>query len=222
MRIILLGAPGAGKGTQAKIIEQKYNIAHISTGDMIRETIKSGTEIGKELKKILDAGQLVSDEFIIEIVKDRISKDDCKNGFLLDGVPRTIIQAEQLDKLGVDIDYILEVDVADELLIERITGRRVHPASGRTYHIKFNPPKVADIDDVTGEPLIARTDDNEATVKERLSVYHDQTAKLIDFYRNFSSENTKTPKYIKINGNQAVESVSQDIFDKLKNNTEKC
>ncbi|AIT08580.1 adenylate kinase [Candidatus Francisella endociliophora] len=216
MRIILLGAPGAGKGTQAKIIEQKYNIAHISTGDMIRETIKSGSEIGKELKKVLDAGQLVSDEFIIEIVKDRISKDDCKNGFLLDGVPRTIVQAEQLDKLGVDIDYIVEVDVADNLLIERITGRRVHPASGRTYHTKFNPPKVVDTDDVTGEPLITRTDDNEDTVKERLSVYHQQTSKLVDFYRNFSSKNTKTPKYIKVNGDQAVEKVSQDIFDEFK------
>ncbi|API86857.1 adenylate kinase [Francisella uliginis] len=215
MRIILLGAPGAGKGTQAKIIEQKYNIAHISTGDMIRETIKSGSEIGNELKKVLDAGQLVSDEFIIEIVKDRISKDDCKNGFLLDGVPRTIAQAEQLDKLGINIDYIVEVDVANELLIERITGRRVHPASGRTYHIKFNPPKVADKDDVTGEALITRTDDNEDTVRERLSVYHQQTAKLVDFYRNFSSNNTKTPKYIKVNGDQAVEKVSQDIFNNI-------
>ncbi|MED7819105.1 MULTISPECIES: adenylate kinase [unclassified Francisella] len=215
MRIILLGAPGAGKGTQAKIIEQKYNIAHISTGDMIRETIKSGSQIGNELKKVLDAGQLVSDEFIIEIVKDRISKDDCKNGFLLDGVPRTIAQAEQLDKLGINIDYIVEVDVANELLIERITGRRVHPASGRTYHTKFNPPKVADKDDITGEALITRTDDNEDTVRERLSVYHQQTAKLIDFYRNFSSNNTKTPKYIKVNGDQAVEKVSQDIFNNI-------
>ncbi|MBK2258498.1 adenylate kinase [Francisella philomiragia] len=216
MRIILLGAPGAGKGTQAKIIEDKYNIAHISTGDMIRETIKSGSEIGKELKKVLDAGQLVSDEFIIKIVKDRISKDDCKNGFLLDGVPRTIIQAEELDKLGVNIDYIVEVDVKDNLLIERITGRRVHPASGRTYHTKFNPPKVEDKDDITGEDLITRTDDNEDTVRERLSIYHAQTSKLIDFYRNFSSTNTKTPKYIKIDGDQAVDKVSQDIFNQLK------
>ncbi|MBK2111531.1 adenylate kinase [Francisella tularensis subsp. novicida FSC159] len=216
MRIILLGAPGAGKGTQAKIIEQKYNIAHISTGDMIRETIKSGSALGQELKKVLDAGELVSDEFIIKIVKDRISKNDCNNGFLLDGVPRTIPQAQELDKLGVNIDYIVEVDVADNLLIERITGRRIHPASGRTYHTKFNPPKVADKDDVTGEPLITRTDDNEDTVKQRLSVYHAQTAKLIDFYRNFSSTNTKIPKYIKIKGDQAVEKVSQDIFDQLK------
>ena len=213
MRIILLGAPGAGKGTQAKIIEQKFNIAHISTGDMIRETIKSGSELGGELKQILDAGQLVSDEFIIKIVKDRISKDDCKNGFMLDGVPRTIVQAEQLDALGVNIDYIVEVDIPDELLIERITGRRVHPASGRTYHVKFSPPKKDGVDDVTGEELILRTDDNEDTVKERLSVYHAQTSPLINFYRDFKCTNTKAPKYIKVNGNQAVEKVTNNIFD---------
>ena len=211
MNIIILGAPGAGKGTQAKLIQEKYNIAHISTGDMIRETIKSGSEIGKQLKEILDAGQLVSDEFIIEIVKDRISKSDCENGFLLDGVPRTIVQAEQLDKLGVNIDYILEINIADNLLVERITGRRIHPSSGRAYHIKFNPPKVENKDDITGEDLITRSDDNEDTVKERLSVYHKQTAKLINFYKNFSSTNTKTPKYIKVAGNQTVEKVFQDI-----------
>lgn len=216
MHVILLGAPGAGKGTQAKIIEEKYNIVHISTGDMIRGTIKSGSKLGQELKKVLDAGELVSDEFIIKIVKDRISKSDCNNGFLLDGVPRTITQAQELDKLGVNIDYIVEVDVADSLLVERITGRRVHQESGRTYHPKFNPPKVAYKDDLTGEPLIIRTDDNEDAAQQRLFVYHAQTAKLIDFYRNFSSTNTKTPKYIKINGDQAVEKVSQDIFDQLK------
>jgi len=213
MRIILLGAPGAGKGTQAKIIEQKLNIAHISTGDMIRETIKSGDALGEELKQILDAGQLVSDEFIIKIVKDRISKDDCKNGFMLDGVPRTIVQAENLDELGINIDFIVEVDIADELLIERITGRRVHPASGRTYHVKFSPPKKEGVDDITGEELILRTDDNENTVKERLSVYHAQTSPLINFYRDFKCTNTKAPKYIKVNGNQAVEKVANDIFD---------
>ena len=217
MRIILLGAPGAGKGTQAKIIKQKFDIAHISTGDMIRETIKSGSELGAELKQVLDAGQLVSDEFIIKIVKNRITKDDCKNGFMLDGVPRTIIQAEQLDSLDVNIDYIIEVDIPDELLIERITGRRVHPASGRTYHVKFNPPKKDCVDDVTGEELILRTDDNEDTVKKRLSVYHAQTSPLIDFYRNFKCTNTKTPKYIKVNGNQTVEKVTNDIFDYIMN-----
>ncbi|AXA33988.1 adenylate kinase [Francisella adeliensis] len=215
MRIILLGAPGAGKGTQAKVIQDKFNITHISTGDMIRETIKSGSELGNELKKVLDAGQLVSDEFIIKIVKDRISKADCKNGFMLDGVPRTIVQAEKLDELGVNIDYIVEVDIADELLIERITGRRVHPASGRTYHIRFSPPKIQNKDDITGDDLITRTDDNEATVKERLSVYHQQTSPLINFYKNFNGLNTKAPKYIKVNGDQAVEKVSQDIFNKI-------
>jgi adenylate kinase len=216
MRIILLGAPGAGKGTQAKIIEQKYGIAHISTGDMIRETVKSGSEIGKQLKEVLDAGQLVSDEFIIKIVKDRVTKQDCKNGFLLDGVPRTIVQAQQLDKLGINIDYIVEINIADSLLIERITGRRIHAASGRAYHVKFNPPKTEGLDDVTGEPLITRTDDNENTVKERLAVYHQQTSKLIDFYKDFKSKNTKTPKYIVVDGNQEVEKVSLDIFNKLK------
>ena len=216
MRIILLGAPGAGKGTQAKMIEKQFNIAHISTGDMIRETIKSGSELGNELKHILDNGQLVSDEFIIKIVKDRISNDDCKNGFMLDGVPRTIVQAEKLDELGVNIDYIVEVDIPDELLIERITGRRVHPASGRTYHIKFNPPKKDGIDDVTGEELILRTGDNEDTVKERLAVYHNQTSPLINFYKDFKCANTKAPKYIKVNGNQTVEKVTHDIFDSLK------
>jgi adenylate kinase len=215
MHIILLGAPGAGKGTQAKIIQQKFNIAHISTGDMIRETIKSGSELGSELKQILDAGKLVSDQFIIKIVKDRISKDDCKNGFMLDGVPRTIVQAEQLDALGVNIDYIVEVDIPDELLIERITGRRIHPASGRTYHVKFSPPKKDGVDDITGEELILRTDDNEDTVKERLSVYHTQTSPLINFYSDFKCANTKAPKYIKVNGNQAVDKVTRDIFDKI-------
>ena len=215
MRIILLGAPGAGKGTQAKIIQQKFNITHISTGDMIRETIKSGSELGSKLKQILDAGQLVSDQFIIKIVKDRISKDDCNNGFMLDGVPRTIVQAEQLDALGVNIDYIVEVDIPDELLIERITGRRVHPASGRTYHVKFSPPKKDGVDDITGEELILRTDDNEDTVKERLSVYHTQTSPLINFYSDIKCANTKAPKYIKVNGNQAVDKVTRDIFDKI-------
>lgn len=216
MRIIILGAPGAGKGTQAKIIEERYNIAHISTGDMIRETIKSGSKIGDELKNILDSGKLVSDEFIIKIVKDRISKTDCENGFLLDGVPRTTLQAEQLDLLGIDIDYIIEVDVADNLLIERITGRRIHTSSGRSYHVKFNPPKKEGVDDVTGEELIIRSDDNIDTVEERLSVYNEQTSLVKNFYKNFKSTNTKKPEYVKVNGNQSVDKVSRDIFSKVK------
>ncbi|MFC4891458.1 adenylate kinase [Pseudofrancisella aestuarii] len=218
MRIILLGAPGAGKGTQAKIIEEKYNIPHISTGDMIRETIKSGSKLGSELKEILEKGQLVSDEFIIKIVKERIEKSDCKNGFLLDGVPRTIRQAEELNNLRVSIDFIIEIAVPDKLLIERITGRRIHPNSGRAYHIKFSPPKVEGKDDLTGEDLIIRSDDNEETVKERLEIYHKQTSKLIDFYRNFNHSEIKTPKYLKINGNQEVKEVSKEIFNKIDNN----
>lgn len=217
MKIILLGAPGAGKGTQAKIIEEKYNIPHISTGDMIRETIKSGSKLGNELKEILEKGQLVSDEFIIKIVKERIEKSDCKNGFLLDGVPRTIKQAEELNNLKVTIDFIIEVEVPDSLLIERITGRRIHPASGRAYHTKFNPPKVEGKDDVTGEDLIIRSDDNEKTVKERLEVYHKQTSKLINFYKNFNHSEIKSPKYLKINGDQDVKEVSREIFSKINN-----
>ena len=215
MKIILLGAPGAGKGTQAKVIEEKYNIPHISTGDMIRETIKSGSTLGEELKAILDKGQLVSDEFIIKIVHNRIAQSDCKNGFLLDGVPRTIVQAEELCNLNVDIDYIIEVNVVDNLLIERITGRRVHQASGRVYHVKFNPPKIDGKDDITGEDLIIRSDDNEATVKNRLDEYHSKTAQLVNFYKNFSSTNVKSPKYIKVNGDQKVEEVSQEIFSQI-------
>jgi adenylate kinase len=215
MKIILLGAPGAGKGTQAKIIEEKYNIPHISTGDMIRETIKSGSKLGEELKAILDKGQLVSDEFIIKIVHNRIAQPDCKNGFLLDGVPRTIVQAEELCNLNVEIDYIIEVNVADNLLIERITGRRIHQASGRAYHVKFNPPKIDGKDDVTGEDLIIRSDDNEATVKNRLEEYHSKTAQLVNFYRDFSSSKVKSPKYIKVNGDQKVEKVSQEIFSQI-------
>ena len=218
MKIILLGAPGAGKGTQAKIIQKKCNIAHISTGDMIRETIKSKTIIGDKLKKILDDGQLVSDEFIIEIVKDRISKDDCKNGFLLDGVPRTIKQAEELCNLGVNIDFIIEINVDDNLLVERITGRRIHQQSGRTYHIKFNPPKVEGKDDITGENLIIRSDDNIEIVKQRLDVYHKQTSQLIDFYKNFSNDKVKQPKYLKINGEQNVSDVSNEIFSQIEIN----
>ncbi|APC97517.1 adenylate kinase [Francisella frigiditurris] len=217
MKVILLGAPGAGKGTQAKIIEEKYNIPHISTGDMIRETIKSGSKLGNALKEILEKGQLVSDEFIIKIVKERIEKPDCKNGFLLDGVPRTIKQAEELNNLKVAIDFIIEVEVPDSLLIERITGRRIHPTSGRAYHIKFSPPKIEGKDDLTGEDLVIRSDDNEKTVKERLEVYHKQTSKLIDFYKNFNHSEIKSPKYLRINGDQDVKEVSKEIFTKINN-----
>lgn len=217
MNIILLGPPGAGKGTQAKKIEQAFDIPQISTGDMLRATIKSGSETGKKLKKILDAGELVSDEFIIEIVQDRIAQSDCKKGFMLDGVPRTIAQAKALKKLEINIDYIIEISLDDMLIIERMAGRRIHEPSGRTYHIHNHPPKVQGKDDITGEALIQRKDDAEKVVKERLNVYHRQTAPLIDYYQHFKDQNgtlTK-PKYLKIDGSQTVDKITQTIIGKL-------
>ena len=210
MNIILLGPPGAGKGTQAKLIEQHYNIPQISTGDMLRAAIKSGSAEGQKLKSILDAGQLVSDEFIIEILKKRIEQQDCKNGFMLDGVPRTLGQADAIAKMGIKIDYIIEIAVDDSILVERITGRRIHEPSGRTYHIKHNPPKQEGKDDVTGEDLIQRNDDNVETVTSRLAVYHQQTAQLIAYYQNQDGDNA--PLYLKINGDQAVDKVTSEII----------
>ncbi len=217
MKIILLGPPGAGKGTQAKKIEAHFNIPQISTGDMLRATIKSGSETGIKLKKILDAGELVSDDFIIEIVKERISKADCKNGFMLDGVPRTLGQAEALKKLGVEIDCIVEITLDDNIIIKRMSGRRIHEASGRTYHIENNPPKVAGKDDVTGEDLIQRKDDAEEIVKDRLNVYHKQTAPLIEYYKHFNdpSNQLKKPTYITVDGSKGVNEVTDVIISKL-------
>ena len=180
MRLIVLGAPGAGKGTQAQFIREKYGIPQISTGDMLRAAIKAGTPLGIAAKKVMDAGGLVSDEIIIGLVKDRLRQDDCRAGYLFDGFPRTLPQAEAMKAEGMGIDFVLEIDVADSEIIERMSGRRVHPASGRTYHLKFNPPKVAGKDDVTGEDLIQRDDDKEETVKKRLQVYHSQTVPLIE------------------------------------------
>lgn len=214
MNIILLGPPGAGKGTQAKLIEAHYKIPQISTGDMLRAAIKSDSPEGQKLKAILDAGQLVSDEFIIEILKKRIEQKDCNNGFMLDGVPRTLGQADAIAKMGIKIDYIIEIAVDDSILVERITGRRIHEPSGRTYHIKYNPPKVAGIDDISGEPLIQRNDDNEDTVKSRLSVYHQQTAQLISYYQQNTS--AQAPHYIKIDGSQSVDKVTSDIISAIK------
>ena len=182
MRLILLGAPGAGKGTQANLIKEHFQIPQISIGDMLRATVKAGTPLGLAAKKVMDAGELVSDDIIIGLVKDRIAQPDCKNGFLFDGFPRTIPQAEALKNSGVAIDYVLEIDVPDSNILERMSGRRVHPASGRSYHIKFNPPKVEGKDDVTGEDLIQRDDDKEETVLKRLKVYHDQTEALVGYY----------------------------------------
>ncbi|HEX5803152.1 MAG TPA: adenylate kinase [Azospira sp.] len=217
MRLILLGAPGAGKGTQAQFIREKYDIPQISTGDMLRAAVKAGTPLGLEAKKVMDAGGLVSDDIIIGLVKDRLLQDDCKSGYLFDGFPRTIPQAEAMKAAGVAIDYVLEIDVPDQDIIDRMSGRRVHVASGRTYHVKYNPPKVAGKDDVTGEDLIQRDDDQEVTVKKRLEVYHSQTKPLVDYYSKWSaSGDAKAPKCRKIAGVGSVEEIKQAAFAALK------
>lgn len=216
MRIILLGGPGAGKGTQANFIKEKYGIPQISTGDMLRAAVKAGTPLGLEAKKIMDAGGLVSDDIILGLVKDRIAESDCANGFLLDGFPRTIPQAEGLKAQGVDIDAVVEIDVDDDEIIKRMSGRRVHPASGRTYHVVFNPPKVEGKDDETGEDLIQRDDDKEETVRKRLEVYHAQTEPLVHYYSEFAASGAaNAPKYIKIPGVGTVDEIRDRIFAAL-------
>ena len=216
MRIILLGAPGAGKGTQAQYITEKYNIPQISTGDMLRAAVKAGTPLGKQAKEVMDAGQLVSDEIIIGLVKERIAEADCANGFLFDGFPRTIPQADALKDAGVKIDSVVEIDVADEEIVKRMSGRRVHPGSGRTYHIMFNQPKVEGKDDVTGEDLVQRADDNEATVRDRLKVYHDQTAPLINYYKDWAAKDAESaPVYKYIAGVGSVEDIRDAVFAEL-------
>ena len=210
MRLILLGAPGAGKGTQATFICQKYGIPQISTGDMLRAAVKAGTPLGLQAKAVMDSGALVSDDIIIGLVKERITQPDCANGFLFDGFPRTIPQADAMKAAGVKLDYVLEIDVPFDAIIERMSGRRSHPASGRTYHVKFNPPKVAGKDDVTGEDLIQRDDDKEETVKKRLEVYSAQTRPLVDYYSNWAqAEPTAAPKYRAISGTGSVEEITQ-------------
>lgn len=216
MKAILLGPPGAGKGTQAKFICEKYGIPQISTGDMLRAAVKAGTELGKKAKAVMDAGDLVSDDIIIGLVKERIAEDDCKPGFLFDGFPRTLAQAEATRDAGVTIDAIVEIDVPDDVIVERMGGRRCHLASGRTYHIKYNPPKVEGKDDVTGEDLILRDDDKEETVRDRLKVYHDQTEVLVGFYGKMAeSGDTSAPKYIKVDGTQSIGGVSENILAEL-------
>lgn len=209
MRIILLGAPGAGKGTQAQFLMARYGIPQISTGDMLRAAIKAGTELGLAAKKVMDEGKLVSDDIIIGLVKERISQDDCSKGFLLDGFPRTIPQADAMKDAGVVVDHVIEFDVPDSVIVERMAGRRVHPASGRVYHVVYNPPKVADIDDETGEALIVRDDDKEETVRHRLSVYHDQTKPLVTYYSQEAQEGRC--QYHKIDGTAPVEAVSEKL-----------
>jgi len=216
MRLILLGAPGAGKGTQATFICQKYGIPQISTGDMLRAAVKAGTPLGLEAKKVMDAGGLVSDDLIINLVKDRIAQNDCAKGFLFDGFPRTIPQAEAMKAAGVKLDYVLEIDVPFDAIIERMSGRRSHPASGRTYHVKFNPPKVEGQDDVTGEPRVQRDDDKEETVKKRLQVYSDQTRPLVDYYSGWAQQDpAAAPKYRAISGTGSVEEITARAFAAL-------
>ena len=217
MKLILLGAPGAGKGTQAAFITEKYGIPQISTGDMLRAAVKAGTPLGLAAKKVMDAGQLVSDDIILGLIKERLQQPDCAKGFLFDGFPRTIPQAEALRTQGVDLDLVLEIDVPDEEIIKRMSGRRVHTASGRTYHVVFNPPKVTGKDDVTGEDLIQREDDKEETVRKRLDVYHSQTKPLVEFYSKWAAAgDARAPKYRKVNGVGSLDGIREAVLAALK------
>ncbi|MFD2366106.1 adenylate kinase [Pseudoduganella sp. GCM10020061] len=216
MRLILLGAPGAGKGTQANFIKEKYNIPQISTGDMLRAAIKEGTELGMAAKKVMEAGGLVSDDIMIGLVKNRLKEADCADGYLFDGFPRTIAQAEAMKEAGINVDYVLEIDVPDEAIIERMSGRRSHPASGRVYHTKFNPPKTEGQDDETGEALVQRDDDKPETVMKRLSVYHNQTEALLDYYGKWAASGEPgAPKYRKISGVGPLDEVREAAFAAL-------
>lgn len=217
MRLILLGAPGAGKGTQATFICQRYGIPQISTGDMLRAAVKAGTELGVAAKKVMDAGGLVSDDIIIGLVKERIAQPDCASGFLFDGFPRTIPQADAMKEAGVKLDVVLEIDVPDAAIIERMSGRRTHPASGRSYHVKFNPPKVEGKDDLTGEPLIQRDDDKEETVRKRLDVYQKQTRPLVDYYSRWATSGAPgAPRYARISGTGTVDEITARVMGALE------
>ncbi|GAB1720109.1 MAG: Adenylate kinase [Nitrosospira sp.] len=212
-----MGGPGAGKGTQANYIKERFGIPQISTGDMLRAAVKAGTELGMMAKKIMDAGGLVSDDIIIGLVKSRIAQPDCRKGFLFDGFPRTIPQANAMKTAGVPINFVIEIDVSDDEIIKRLSGRRMHPSSGRSYHVIFNPPKMADVDDVTGEPLIQRDDDKEETVRKRLEIYHAQTKPLVEYYSKWSTAGGQgAPKYVRIAGVGSVEGIRDSIFASLK------
>jgi adenylate kinase len=213
MRIVLLGAPGAGKGTQAQFLMDKFGIPQISTGDMLRAAIKAGSELGNQAKAVMDAGQLVSDDLIIGLVKERVAQEDCKAGFLLDGFPRTIPQADAMKFNGIDVDHVLEFDVPDEVIVERMAGRRVHSGSGRVYHVVYNPPKIAGKDDLTGDELSIRPDDEETTVRKRLAIYHDQTKPLVNFYQ--SEARSGNCSYLTIDGTKAVDTVNQMLLQQL-------
>ncbi|RDB42959.1 adenylate kinase [Halomonas sp. DQ26W] len=217
MRLILLGAPGAGKGTQAQFICERYNIPQISTGDMLRAAVKEGSELGLKAKEIMSSGGLVSDDLIIALVKERIAQPDCANGFLFDGFPRTIPQAEAMKDAGVKIDHVLEIAVADEEIVKRLAGRRVHPGSGRVYHVEYNPPREAGKDDVTGESLIQREDDSESTVRHRLSVYHEQTAPLVDYYKQWAEKDSEAaPAYHRVDGVGSVDDITGQVREALE------
>jgi adenylate kinase len=216
MRILLLGMPGAGKGTQAQFLIEKYGIPQISTGDMLRAAIKAGTPLGREAKQYMDRGALVPDHIVIELVKQRIKQADCANGFIIDGFPRTIPQAEALREAGIDIDFVIEIEVGDQEILRRMSGRRVHPPSGRTYHVEFNPPKVPGKDDLTGEDLVQRADDEEETVKKRIATYHSQTKPLIDYYIKWAARGDgRAPHYVNIYGRGTVEHIRDKIFAAL-------
>lgn len=210
MRVILLGSPGSGKGTQAQYIAEKFGIPQISTGDMLRAAVREGTPLGLEAKKVMDAGQLVSDQIILGLIKERIVREDCQNGFLLDGFPRTIAQADGLEEMGIDLDHVIEIEVEDEEIVKRLSGRRVHPGSGRTYHLVYNPPKTEGQDDDTGEPLIQRDDDQEETVRKRLSIYHEQTKPLVSYYRNKAREGAV--KFSSLKGVGSVLEIRDQLF----------
>jgi len=217
MRLILLGPPGAGKGTQATFIKQAFGIPQISTGDMLRAAVSAGTPLGREAKQVMDSGKLVCDDIIIGLVNDRLREPDCRNGYLFDGFPRTLPQAQAMRDAGVAIDYVLEIDVPDQAIIERMSGRRTHAKSGRTYHLEFNPPKMPGVDDVTGEPLIQRVDDREDTVRKRLEVYKAQTRPLVDYYAKWAAQgDPRAPRYRKVDGLQPVEAVRDAALQALR------
>jgi len=217
VKIILLGAPGVGKGTQAQFITEKYGIPQISTGDMLREAVKAGSVLGQRVKSVMDSGALVTDDIIIDLVKERIRQADCKNGFLFDGFPRTIPQAEAMRNEGIEIDWVVEIGVPDEEIVARLGGRRVHEGSGRVYHVIHNPPKIKGKDDVTGELLVQRDDDKEETIRVRLEVYKNQTEPLVSFYKNLSADRTASVKYVCVNGVGSTEEISQEILRNLSN-----
>ena len=217
MRLILLGPPGAGKGTQAAFITEAFDIPQISTGDMLRAAVKAGTELGKKVEEVMNSGSLVSDDIIIELIKERTAQDDCRNGFLFDGFPRTIPQADALKEQGIRIDYVVEIAVEDDEIVERLSGRRIHEPSGRVYHVKYNPPKTPDVDDHTGEALIQRDDDKEETVRNRLRVYHAETAPLVRYYQDLeTAEPEKAPKFVRVEGVGSMEDIRERILSALR------